>query len=85
MILEVKEACNPDQQRLIDFIYETGCRGKTPRFVPKPDWLEIGEGKLFKHNAYPRYLKEKVKSLGQPKWNWHGLRKRRASICSILE
>ena len=107
MILEVKEACNPEQQRLIDFVYETSCRVgecinldysdvkddivilytrksrnsvKTPRFVPKPDWLEKGEGKVFKHNAYPRFLEWKVKSLGQPKWNWHGLRRRRASI-----
>ena len=26
MILAVKEACNPEQQRLITFVYETGCR-----------------------------------------------------------
>jgi len=40
MIVEVKEACNPEQQRLIDFV-------KTTRFVPKPDWLEKGEGKII--------------------------------------
>ncbi len=107
MILAVKEACNPEQQRLIDFVYETGCRVgecihldhsdiredivvlytrksrnsvETPRFVPKPKWLKKGDGKVFEHNAYPRFLEEKVKSLGQPKWNWHGLRRRRASI-----
>ena len=107
MIIAVRKACNPEQQRLIDFVYETGCRVgecinldysdikedmvvlytrksrnsvKTPRFVPKPDWLEKGKGKVFKHNAYPRFLEGKVKMLGQPKWNWHGLRRRRASI-----
>lgn len=26
MILVVKDACNSEQQRLIDFVYETGCR-----------------------------------------------------------
>lgn len=26
MILAVKEACNMEQQRLISFVYETGCR-----------------------------------------------------------
>ena len=26
MILGVKDACNPEQQRLISFVYETGCR-----------------------------------------------------------
>ena len=53
---------------------------ETPRFVPKPEWLKQGEGKVFEHNAYPRFLESKVKNLGQPKWNWHGLRRRRASI-----
>ena len=26
MIVAVKEACNPEQQRLITFVYEAGCR-----------------------------------------------------------
>ncbi len=107
MILAVKEACNPEQQRLITFVYETGCRigeainliyndvkddsvvlytrksrnsVKTPRFVPRPLLIGEGSGKVFNFTAYPRFLEEKVKELKQPKWNWHGLRRRRASV-----
>lgn len=53
---------------------------RTPRHLPRPECLEDGEGKVFKHNAYPRFLEEKVKELKYPKWNWHSLRRRRASI-----
>jgi integrase len=101
------EACNLEQQRLITFVYETGCRigeainltyndvkndyvvlytrksrnsVKTPRFVPKPLIIGEGSGKVFKFTAYPRFLEEKVRELDLPKWNWHGLRRRRASI-----
>jgi len=35
---------------------------------------------VFTYNAYPRFLEEKVKELKQPRWNWHSLRRRRASI-----
>ena len=35
---------------------------------------------MFNFTAYPRFLEEKVKELDLPKWNWHGLRRRRASI-----
>lgn len=54
---------------------------RTPRHLTRPDLLLDGEGKVFKeHNAYPRFLEEKVKELEQPNWNWHSLRRRRASI-----
>lgn len=55
---------------------------RSPRFVPKPEYIKPGgEGKVFKEwDAYPRFLEDKVKSLKHPAWNWHGLRRRRASI-----
>lgn len=55
---------------------------RTPRHLPRPYWLTAGglRGKVFDFTAYPRFLEEKVKELGQPKWNWHSLRRRRASI-----
>lgn len=53
---------------------------RTPRHLPTPECIGIGgKGKVFKQNAYPRFLEEKVRQLKQPKWNWHSLR-RRASI-----
>lgn len=109
MILAVKAECNPEQQLLLQFVYDTACRineaialdykdvqqdyvvlytrksrnsVKTPRFVPRPEYIKPGgKGKVFpKHEAYPRFVEEKVEKLKQPKWNWHGLRRRRASI-----
>ena len=55
---------------------------KLPRFVPRPSFIKPnGKGKVFKMwNAYPRFLEDKVEECKQPKWNWHGLRHRRASI-----
>ncbi len=55
---------------------------RSPRFVPRPEYVSpAGKGKVFKEwDAYPRFLEEKVKFLKQPAWNWHGLRRRRASI-----
>ena len=54
---------------------------RTPRHVPRPDFIfPSGETKVFEYNAYPRFLEEKVRELGQPSWNWHSLRRRRASI-----
>jgi integrase len=91
MIEEILDSCNSDQKRLIQFVYETGCRigeclsldyedvhddyvtlytrkslnsQRTPRHLPRPESLKDGEGKVFKHNAYPRFLEEKVKGLG---------------------
>ena len=109
MIEAVKSKCNPDQKKIIQFVYETGARineavaldyedvkkdfvvlytrksrnsQRVPRYVPIPDIIEPkGEGKVFKEwYAYPRFLERKIKKLGQPTWNWHGLRHRRASI-----
>lgn len=54
---------------------------KTPRHLPRPLFIKCGpEGKVFTFTAYPRFLEEKVKELGQKSWNWHSLRRRRASI-----
>jgi integrase len=55
---------------------------RTPRYVPKPPFISIyGRGKVFKPwTSYPRFLEDKIKGLGQPKWNWHSLRHLRASI-----
>lgn len=55
---------------------------RLPRFVPRPDFIKPnGKGKVFKDwNAYPRFLEDKVEECKQTKWNWHGLRHRRASI-----
>lgn len=54
---------------------------RTPRHLPRPYWMATGfSGKVFEFNAYPRLLEEKVKELGQPSWNWHSLRRRRASM-----
>lgn len=55
---------------------------RTPRFLSRPEYVKPGgEGKVFKEwNAYPRFLEEKVAQLKQEPWNWHGLRRRRASI-----
>ena len=54
---------------------------RTPRHLPRPECISTGgKGKAFKHNAYPRFLEKKVKELKHPKWNWHSLRRRRASI-----
>lgn len=54
---------------------------RTPRHLPRPDFIfPSGNTKVFEHNAYPRFLEETVQKLGQPKWNWHSLRRRRASI-----
>ena len=50
-----------------------------PRVIPKPDCLLSfkGKGRVFKTwDKRPRFLEEKT----QNKWNWHGLRHRRASI-----
>lgn len=55
----------------------------TPRRIPKPVCLDglKGKGRVFKEwKVAPRFLEERVKKLGQPKWNWHNLRHRRASI-----
>lgn len=53
-----------------------------PRFVPRPDFIESGgTGKVFQEwEAYPRFLERKVKELKHPRWSWHSLRHRRASI-----
>ena len=53
-----------------------------PRFVPRPDFIELdGKGKVFKEwDAYPRFLEKKITELKHPRWNWHSLRHRRASI-----
>lgn len=55
---------------------------RSPRILPRPDYVSVtGEGKVFKEwNAYPRFLEQKVAQLKQNPWNWHGLRRRRASI-----
>ncbi|MFH2045959.1 MAG: tyrosine-type recombinase/integrase [Pseudomonadota bacterium] len=55
---------------------------KVPRMVPRPEFIKSeGKGKVFKEwTAYPRFLEDKVEELGQSKWNWHGLRHRRASV-----
>jgi integrase len=54
---------------------------RTPRHVLRPDCvIPGGKGKVFAYNAYPRFLEEKVKELEHQKWNWHSLRRRRASI-----
>ncbi len=54
----------------------------SPRFVPRPEYVKLGgKGKVFAEwNKYPRFLEMKVKALKHPAWNWHGLRRRRASI-----
>jgi integrase len=54
----------------------------TPRRIPKPDCLSgRGKGRVFNEwDAYPRFLEDKIKELDQPKWNWHNLRHRRASL-----
>lgn len=104
----VRDVCNHEQRRLIDFVYETGCRvgeainfeyrdvhkdyitlytrksqnsQRTPRHLPRPSFIAFsGCDKVFEFTAYPRFLEDKVKELNQPKWNWHSLRRRRASI-----
>lgn len=55
---------------------------KVPRILPRPSFIEPGgNGKVFTEwTAYPRFLEAAVRKLKQPKWNWHGLRHRRASI-----
>jgi len=55
---------------------------RIPRFVQRPDFiLPGGRGRVFKEwEAYPRFLEDKIRELKQPRWNWHGLRHRRASI-----
>ena len=54
---------------------------RTPRHIPRPECVEPGgQGKVFAFNAYPHFLEEKVTALKHPKWNWHSLRRRRASL-----
>lgn len=57
----------------------------TPRTIPKPECLKnidiMADKKVFEDwETYPRFLEEKIKSLGQKKWGFHNLRHRRASI-----
>jgi len=54
----------------------------TPRRVPKPDCLKDykGKGKVFHWTDHPPFLEVAVSKLKQPRWNWHNLRHRRASI-----
>lgn len=108
MINEVRDLCNGEQRRLVDFVAFTGARinecltldyqdvvkdhvvlytrksrnsNRIPRFVPKPTWLDEGEGRVFKTwTAYPRFLEKYVTKAGHQQWNWHSLRRRRASI-----
>ena len=55
---------------------------RVPRFLPRPSFIKPEKkGSVFKEwTAYPRFLEVAVKELKQPRWNWHGLRHRRASI-----
>ncbi len=54
----------------------------TPRRIPKPECLNgyKGKGKVFEWTDHPSFLERAIASLEQPKWNWHSLRHRRASI-----
>jgi integrase len=70
-----------DEGHVVLYTRKTRNSARLPRFVPKPDFIKKGEGSVFKNwNAYPRFLERKVRELGQPQWNWHSLRHRRASI-----
>lgn len=54
---------------------------RTPRHIPRPDFIfPSGCTKVFEFTAYPHFLEGKVRELKHPKWNWHSLRRRRASI-----
>jgi integrase len=55
---------------------------RVPRLLPRPIYIEPGgKGRVFTEwTAYPRFLEVVVRQLKQPRWNWHGLRHRRASI-----
>lgn len=54
---------------------------RTPRHIPRPDFIfPSGCTKVFECSAYPTFLVEKVIELGHTRWNWHSLRRRRASI-----
>ena len=54
----------------------------TPRRIPKPDCLKDyqGKGKVFHWTDHPPFLEVAIRRLNLPKWNWHTLRHRRASI-----
>ena len=55
----------------------------TSRWAPKLNCLENfkGKGRVFtKWDAYLRFLEYKDRELDLKKWNWHNLRRRRASI-----
>jgi integrase len=39
-----------------------------------------GKGKVFEWTDHPGFLEKVIKDLKQPRWNWHCLRHRRASI-----
>ena len=55
----------------------------TPRRIPRPDCLKgyRGKGRVFDEwNDHPGFLEQAIKRAGQKRWNWHGLRHRRASI-----
>ena len=52
-----------------------------PRIIPRQDVPLKGKGRIFDTwDKRPRFLEEVVEELEQPKWNWHNLRHRRASI-----
>jgi integrase len=68
---------------------------RRPRIIPKPPCLapllanldlsslrrtNLSDRVFDSWTAYPRFLEEIVTELKQPKWNWHSLRRRRASI-----
>jgi len=51
----------------------------TPRKVPRPLWFDAP----FKSwTFYPEFLKRKVRKAGHPRWNFHNLRHRYASLLS---
>lgn len=82
----IGEALRVEAKDFIDagvVLYTRKAKGSnlTPRVVPISClFLTVFNSKMFDYKRAPDFLEAKINKLSQPKWNWHALRHRRASI-----